>query len=168
MNKVMNRQRRRLQGNHWRLRTVAVAASACLFGATPQAAVSVAGATFTAPIPLSIGPGDTELGLSTLFVGGNAAGSLSINGGSKLDLGVIALGTGGTGQGAGTLDGANNRMRLLGEATTTGSRSAVGAWGRSPSRAALNSTVDLRPATASSVPGSATTSSARLLAPTGR
>ena len=127
MNKVMNRQRRRLQGNHWLLRTVAVAASACLFGATPQAAVSVAGATFTAPIPLSIGPGDTDLGLSTLFVGGNAAGSLSINGGSKLDLGVIALGTGGTGQGAGTLDGANSRMRLLGDGNNN--RFQVGSWG---------------------------------------
>jgi len=127
MNKFMNMQRKRLRVPHRRFRAIAVAASACLVGGAPQAAVSVAGATFTAPIPLSIGPGDTDLGLSTLFVGSNAAGLLSINGGSKLDLGTIALGTGGAGQGVGTLDGANSRMRLLGDGNNN--RFQVGSWG---------------------------------------
>jgi len=127
MNNFMNMQPKRLRVPQRRFRTIAIAASACLVGGVAQAAVSVAGATFTAPSPLPIGPGDTDLGLSTLFVGSNAAGLLSINGGSKLDLGTIALGTGGAGQGVGTLDGANSRMRLLGDGNNN--RFQVGSWG---------------------------------------
>lgn len=94
--------------------------------ATPlHAAVTISGTVNTNPSPVVIGPGDTLLPNTRMWVGSGAVGALGVDGGSFLQAASLSFGSGGTGNGAGLITGAGSRVDLVGD----GQRLLVGDWG---------------------------------------
>ena len=112
--------------NSIKLHAVAVAALAAMC-APAHAVITVIGDFGVSPLPLVIGPGDTDLGSSALFVGRGASGTLMVNAGSMFDLGQLFLATNGNGTATGVIDGVNTRVRLRGDGNVN--RFEVGNWG---------------------------------------
>jgi T5SS/PEP-CTERM-associated repeat protein len=103
-------------------------AVACLLACgASQAIVSVTGSWQVFPNNLPIGPGDTDLLDSSLELGRAAVGGLTVNAGSKLDLGRLKVGNQGTGSASVVLDGTDSRLRMRGNGD--GNRLEVGNYG---------------------------------------
>lgn len=117
------------RGPALRRHALALAALAGLqgFGTGAQAVVLVQGEHWLWPDPLPIGPGDTDLGLRNLFLGGSTSGSLSVDAGSLLALGSLGLAGGGTGSATAVIDGVGTRLLL--QADGNSNRLDVGQWG---------------------------------------
>lgn len=115
-------------------RQVSVAAALVCLGLTPASAgVAVTGTFFTAPTPISIGPGNTVSPTIGLWVGNaGSTGSLLVDGGSFLQLARLSFGSaGGAANGSGLISGANTRVELVGDGSSNSqvTRLLVGDWG---------------------------------------
>ena len=84
--------------NSMKRHAVAIAAAAVLC-APAQAVIVATGDVGILPTMLPIGPGNTVLTDSRLYIGSPTVGQVEVNGGSTLDVGSVYLATNGTGNG---------------------------------------------------------------------
>ena len=111
---------------------VALAAATALIAvlsAPAQAAVTVAGDYWVSPSQVPIGPGDTLLPSSAVWVGSPGVGSLQVDGGSFLQLARLNFGAGGIGKGSGLITGAGTRVELVNDGSVFNQRLGIGDWG---------------------------------------
>lgn len=95
---------------------VALAALACTMGA--EGAIATSGDVGTSPSPVGLGPGNTALPDTVAFVGAvwagpTGVGTLTVDGGSFLQLAKLSFGHVG-GSGTGYLSGTGSRVELVG------------------------------------------------------
>ena len=107
------------------LRTLALASALALGPLPVSAGISTTGPIGTNPGGLILGPGNTDLGLGQVWVGGNADTSLQVDAGSQFSLGTLTFATQPGFRGTGLIDGAGTRVNLVG----SGNRLEVGNWG---------------------------------------
>ena len=125
------------------LRQVSLAAAIACVGLVPaKAEVSVSGSYGVYPVFILPGPGDTDLGNSTLALGNNDVGSLLVNNTSFLSAATIQFGNGGSGVATGLIDGVGTRVNLVGDGNTN--RLEVGNWGRGALTVSGGATLDGR------------------------
>jgi hypothetical protein len=111
-----------------RLHAVALATLATVLAAGQAgAAVTVGGDWGVWPSPLPIGPGDTDIGQSRLYIGSGAPGSFAVDGGSFFGAAVLSLANAGNGTATGLVHGAGSTVLLRGDGDTN--RFEVGNWG---------------------------------------
>ena len=105
-------------------------AAVMLFSGPVWAAITPAGDVGMGPVNLGLGPGDTVLPGSSVYVGGPGAGNLSINGASFLQLARLSFGHQGSGVGTGLVTGVGTLVDLVGSGTNDQvQRLQVGNWG---------------------------------------
>jgi len=121
---------------------ITLAVTALLAAPPAHALITLTGQYFVSPINLPVGPGDTDLGTSALYVGNGAAGTLTVNAGSKFDLGQISLASNGNGTATAVIDGVNSRVRLRGDGNVN--RLEVGSWGVASMTVSGGATLDGR------------------------
>jgi hypothetical protein len=114
-----------------RLRRCPLALAASLLVCGPVwAAITTTGNVGMGPVNLGLGPGDTVLPGSSVYVGGPGAGNLNVNGASFLQLARLSFGHQGTGVGTGLISGVGTRVDLVGNGTNDQvQRLQVGNWG---------------------------------------
>ena len=111
------------------LALAAATALIAVLSAPAQAAVTVAGDYWVSPSQVPIGPGDTLLPSSAVWVGSPGVGSLQVDGGSFLQLARLSFGSGGTGNGSGLITGAGTRVELVTDDSVFTHRLVIGDWG---------------------------------------
>ena len=114
------------------LRHIAIACAAACLGLTPAwAEVSVTGSYFTGPPNATIGPGNTVLPTTGLWVANQGPASLLADNGSFLQLARLSLGSNGIGNGTGLITGSGTRVELVGDGSSNNQvqRLIVGDWG---------------------------------------
>ena len=113
------------------LRRSALAAASLLASLAAQATISVNGSVGAGPVNLPIGPGNTILPTTGVWVGNSGLGDLSVDGGSFLQLARLSFGSRGTGQGTGLISGPGTRVELVGDGSSNSQvqRLVVGEWG---------------------------------------
>ena len=107
------------------------AASALVCVIAAQAAIVTTGSIGVGPVFSLIGPGDTLLPSTAVWVGSPGVGSLTADAGSFLQLARLSFGTGGTGNGTGLITGAGTRVELVGNGASNSQveRLMVGDYG---------------------------------------
>ena len=115
---------------HLALRCV-TAASALACAMAAQSAIVTTGSIGVGPVPSPIGPGDTLLPSTAVWIGSPGVGSLTADAGSFLQLARLSFGSGGTGNGTGLISGAGTRVELLGNGASNSQvqRLVVGDFG---------------------------------------
>lgn len=120
-----------------RLRRCPLALAATLALCVPAwSAITTSGDNAVGPVNLAIGPGNTLLPTSSMWVGApwagpTGVGSLLVDGGSFLSLARLSFGAGGTGHGTGLVTGTGTQVQLLGSGTGDQvQRLIVGDWGK--------------------------------------
>lgn len=95
------------------------------------AGVGVTGSFGTGPNNNTIGPDNTILPTTGLWVGNPGAGSLLVDNGSFLQLARLSFGASGTGNGTGLITGIGTRVELVGDGSSNSqvTRFLVGDWG---------------------------------------
>jgi T5SS/PEP-CTERM-associated repeat protein len=111
------------------LRRVAIAAACCATSLVAHAAIGTSGDVVMAPAPVPIGPGDTVLPTTALWVGQPGVGTLQVDGGSFLQLARLSFGSGGLGNGTGLVTGAGTRVELVTDGSVFRDRLLIGEWG---------------------------------------
>ena len=129
----------------WRLTTWA-AALACGAGSPAYAVITTAGSVGWNPPASVVGPGDTHLPGSTVWVGSSGQGSLVADGGSFLRLARLSFGLGGTGNGTGLVTGAGTLVELVGNGASGHQvqRLVVGEWGTAQLTVSAGAALDTR------------------------
>lgn len=109
----------------------AILAAGLVASAPTWAAVTTSGDFGVGPVGFPIGPGDTVLPTSGLWMGNPGNGSLTTDGGSFLQLARLSFGSGGTAIGTGLFTGAGTRVELVGDGASDSqvNRLIVGDWG---------------------------------------
>ncbi|MFN0185215.1 MAG: PEP-CTERM sorting domain-containing protein [Aquabacterium sp.] len=108
------------------------AAAATICALTAHAAVTPTGSYGVGPNFVILGPGDTILPDRGAWIGtGSGAGSLTVDGGSFLQLARLSFGSGGVGAGTGLISGPGTRVELVGDGASNSQvqRLIVGDWG---------------------------------------
>ena len=109
-----------------------ITAASVLACAMPaQSTIVTTGSIGVGPVFLPIGPGDTLLPSTAVWVGSPGVGSLTADAGSFLQLARLSFGSGGTGNGTGLISGAGTRVDLLGDGASNSQvqRLMVGDYG---------------------------------------
>lgn len=108
-----------------RRHALAIACALALGPSIATASVLFTGSVGTNPGGLPIGPGDTDLGTATVYIGGSGHSSLLVDGGSQFTSGTLSFGTSLTSTASGLFDGAGTIVNL----TAGFNRFEVGNWG---------------------------------------
>ena len=98
---------------------------------TAHADVVGTGSIGVGPVPSPIGPGDTVLPTTGVWVGSSGVGSATADKGSFLQLARLSFGSGGTGSGTGLITGAGTKVELVGDGSSNSQvqRLVIGDWG---------------------------------------
>ncbi|MFY9513839.1 MAG: hypothetical protein WAQ05_22990, partial [Rubrivivax sp.] len=100
--------------------------AAALLAGSAHAAVTTTGA-YGSSTGLTLGPGDTVLPSTRAWIGeSGGVGSLTVDGGSFMQLAQLSFGSNGVGNGTGTISGAGTRVELSGD---NNMRLGVANWG---------------------------------------
>jgi len=124
---------------------LALAASLALPAMPSIAGVAATGVVNTGPVAMPIGPGDTVIPSTGVWVGGSGqAGSLSVDGGSFMQAARWSFGSGGTGNGSGWVSGAGTQVQLVGDGFSNSQvqRLVVGDWGQGSLTVAAGALLD--------------------------
>ena len=129
----------------WRLTTWA-AALVCGAGSPAYAVITTAGSVGWNPPASVVGPGDTHLPGSSVWVGSSGQGSLLVDSGSFLRLARLSFGLGGTGNGTGLVTGAGTLVELVGNGASGHQvqRLVVGEWGTAQLTVSAGAALDTR------------------------
>jgi hypothetical protein len=128
------------------LALAAATALISLLSAQTQAAITTSGSVGIGPVVVPIGPGDTVVPGTALWVGNGALGSLTVNGGSFLQAARLSFGSTGVGPGNGLISGAGSRVELVGDGASNSQvqRLVVGDFGDGSLTVAAGAVLDTR------------------------
>ncbi|ALT76706.1 hypothetical protein AT984_05415 [Paucibacter sp. KCTC 42545] len=122
---------------------IALASALPLWVMPAQAGISTSGSIGSDPAGGLLGPGDTLAPGAAFWIGAGSNGSLSVDGGSFLQLARLSFGNGGNGNGSGLLSGPGSRIELLGNGTGAQTqRLLIGDWGKGTLTVAAGATLD--------------------------
>ena len=111
----------------WRRTPQAVAACLLCLTFAAQASVTASGNVSAYPGSWILGPGDTDIGSSTLSIGNGAPGSFSVTAGSQFSAASIRFADAANGVATGVFDGVLTKVSLTSDGNSN--RLELGTWG---------------------------------------
>ncbi len=104
-----------------------IAAVLMCLSCAAQADIMASGNVNVYPVSWILGPGDTDIGSSTLSIGNGAPGSFSVTAGSQFSAASIRFADGANGAATGVFDGALTKVSLTSDGNSN--RLELGTWG---------------------------------------